>query len=512
MSRMYYIRKNIIFSAICQSITMLLSFVARAIFIHFLGVKYLGVSSLFTNIISFLSLAELGVGAALTFHMYEPLATGDKEKLTSIIQLYKKLYTKIGIFILVVGICLLPGLKYIVNTNLDMDEVYIFYIMYLLDSVISYFYVYKTTIITADQKDYKIKQYKLLMTVIKFVIQSLMIVIFKNFVVYLIVQIAVTFITNVYISNKATNMYPYINEKRDIDESLEKKIWKTIRASFLYNFGAVIINNEDNILISKLVSTDMIGYCSNYTMIFHAFKNITNIIFSSLIPSVGNLYAESEKEHSFAIFEMIMLMSYCIYGTITVIICVCSQDFISLWLGNKYVLSQLIVFAMAMDFYSGNRVIAVQIYRNATGLFEKIKYLLFITGIVNLVLSILLGVKFGAFGIYIATVLSRLVTGLWFEPMQLYKLFQENVKTYFSKRIIEDLLMFLTLCICLLISSRIVIVNSWVSLFVKGMICVLIYGTVIVIFFSKRKEYKSLIKILKKEINKIRGRISCTHI
>lgn len=492
---------------------MLLSFAARAIFIHFLGVKYLGVSSLFTNIISFLSLAELGVGAALTFHMYAPLAAGDKEKLTSIIMLYKKLYTKIGLFILVAGVCLLPSLKYIVNTHLNMKEVYIFYIMYLIDSVISYFYVYKTTIITADQKDYKIKQYKLLMTVIKFVIQSLMLVIFKNFIAYLIVQIVATFTTNVYISYKATNLYPYINEKRNIDKSLEKKIWKTIRASFLYNLGGVIINNEDNILISKLVSTDMIGYCSNYTMIFHAFKNITNIIFSSLIPSVGNLYAESKKEHSFEVFEMIMQMSYCIYGIITILICVCSQDFIRLWLGNKYVLSQAIVLAMAMDFYSGNRVIAVQIYRNATGLFEKIKYLLFITSIINLILSILLGMKLGIFGIYIATTLSRIVTNLWFEPIQLYKLFQKNVKTYFMKRIVEDLFMLLALCICLFISSKIVMANSLMSLLIKGLICAFIYGTIMIVFFSNRKEYKSLTEIFKREINKIRkGKKSCTHI
>ena len=121
--------------------------------------------------------------------------------------------------------------------------------------------------------------------------------------------------------------------------------------------------------------------------------------------------------------------------------------------------------------------------------------------------------KLGIFGIYIATTLSRIVTNLWFEPIQLYKLFQKNVKTYFMKRIVEDLFMLLALCICLFISSKIVMANSLMSLLIKGLICAFIYGTIMIVFFSNRKEYKSLTEIFKREINKIRkGKKSCTHI
>lgn len=222
---------NLVFAITGQSLGLLISFFARIVFIQILGKEYLGLNGLFTNILSLLSLVELGIGPAITYSLYKPLAHKDISKVKSLMRLYKKAYITIGILILILGLLMMTFLEVFIKTIPDIPYIHLIFFLFVLNSAISYFYSYKRALIISDQKRYIATIYRYSFFILLNIIQIFMLYLTQNFILFLICQILVTLAENIVVSKKADKLYPYLKEK--ISKRLIKKHLKKLLKTYV---------------------------------------------------------------------------------------------------------------------------------------------------------------------------------------------------------------------------------------------------------------------------------------
>lgn len=429
-------KKNIVIGLVIQVVLTVVSFLTRMVFVKILGEQYLGINGLYTNILTILSAAELGIGNVLIYSLYKPIYEGDEEKLCSLLQYYKWLYRGIALIVTVFGLLLIPVLPYIIDSTLPEKELIIYYVFYLLNSVVSYFVVYKTSLINADQKYFVIKLVNMLSMFAQYVLQIVVLLIKRDYLLYLIIHVACTILNNVVLNIIANRMYPFLKTKKK-PEPLKKEdkafLWNNIKATFIYKISAVIINNTDNILVSILIGTVFVGYYSNYSLVISTIVLFLGIITNAILPSLGSLNAEENKEKSLRIFRALLLFYAVIVTFLSGGMLAVFKDFITLSFGKVYTLDSLTTLSIVVNFYVSNIVNPLWMYRETMGLFRQVRFVILITAILNIVLSIVLGMWIGMAGIFFATALSRILTLVWYEPKVLYSLkFERPVSEYWK--------------------------------------------------------------------------------
>lgn len=486
---------NLITSIGSQLLTVVLSFVSRSVFIYTLDARYLGINGLFTNIISLLSLAELGVGTALIFSMYEPLAHNDKKKLAALTKFYKKLYTIIGIVIAILGLLLFPFLDFFINLDVGVPNVEYYYLLFLLQSVCSYFMVYKTSIMIADQKNYILTRNTMICNTCATFTQIAVLLLWKNYAIYLMVIVFFNILGNFYNSRVAEKQYPYINDNEVLDSTEKRVIWDNIKSMFMYKLGGVALNNTDNILISKLVGTLEVGLYSNYSLILQKISNLTSLVFTSLQASLGNLNVDANPQKKKFMFDILSLMSFWIYGFCSICFCILFQDFICIWVGEDYLLSNATMYVSVANFYLQGVLYPIWCFRNTTGLFKETKYTMIIASILNIILSIVFGIKWGMFGIFIATVISRLFTNIWYDPYRLFKsYFNTSVMPYFVGEILRLIFIF-----SFIVASEFLFMNvslgvGWSRLIIKAVYCTVAVNGIFFIRYHNNEAFRFIMK------------------
>lgn len=482
---------NVITGIMYQMSILILNFISRTIFIRVLGAEYLGLNGLFSNILTILSLAELGIGNAILYSMYKPLAQNDRTKLSALITYYRKLYSLIAIAIAIFGTILVPFLNYFVNTPLPIDKIRLYYILFLLNSVISYLFIYKTSIINADQKGYKLKLYTITFEILKFILQIFILIKLHSYIFYIVVQIICTLMSNLICSYKTEKLYPYIKNKNQLPNSDKKEIWSNIKSLFLYQIGLAVLNNTDNILISTIIGTVWVGYYSNYSMIVNAISNFTNIIFTSIQSSVGNLNTEENSQKKYFIFRVLNLASFWIYGFCSICFCMLFQDFITIWIGNDFILDIKTVYVIVFNFYIISALYPVWVFRYTIGLFKHIKYVMVFASIINLTLSVIGGYKFGLVGVLAATAIARITTNIWYEPYKLFKLyFETSQKKYFISQILNFILLSVIICTMNIFFKYVYIHNLFLNIVFKLSICIIIPNLIFLVIFKNSEEFK----------------------
>lgn len=434
-SRTQNVAKNAVISLLCQFFNILIQFVGRSVFIYVLGKEYLGVNGLFTNILTMLSFAELGIGSAMIFSMYKPLSIGDTEKLKSIMALYRKAYCIIGLAVAGIGLCVIPFLDVIVGETPDIPEnIVLLYLLFLLNSTISYFFVYKKSIITADQKLYVVDIYQQITGFIQVAAQCAVLLLTGNYILFLLIQIACTLLNNIWTAHKANKMYPYLKEKAEpLPKEESRTIFKNVKDLALYKFGSAILNGTDNLIISTMFSVISVGLVSNYVMITNLFTSILSKITNAFTASVGNLNAQSEPKKQHEVFVKIFFLSVWLFGFASCGMMLFLNDVIELWVGADYVLDPLVVFALVLSFYVSSVQFATYTFRTTLGLFRQGRFAPVIAAIVNIVFSILLGWVMGLSGIFFATAISRFFVISTIDAILIYKYgFHKSPKSYYG--------------------------------------------------------------------------------
>ena len=496
--------KNILYSWFNQIINIVLSFVSRTVFLRCLSVDYLGIQGLFGDILAMLSLADLGFGTAMTFSMYKPLAEKDYDRLAGLTQFYKKVYNVIAIAITSIGIGIIPFLKYLVNLDNDMPHLTLYYVLFLANTVSSYLVVYKTCIISADQKSYLLTKYSTNFSFACTVISIIMLLLTKNYIVYLVIQVVFTYTRNFYASHVAKKNYPFIEKKVKLPKEDTKGIFKNIGSVFLYKISSVLINATDNTLISVLIGTSYVGYYSNYTVIVSKLTTFANTIFYSLTASLGNLIVKEGKEERYQIFKIMQSVSVVLSTFFVTSVLLLQQDFINVWLGKDYKLNNLVVYAIVVNFYFSICLLPIWVFREATGLYQKTKFVMLFTAGLNIVFSIVLGKLIGLSGIIFATSISRLCTYFWYEPKLLFKQYFGRSSRIYFLGICKSIIVTLIVCFGVGYVTSFIVADSWFMLIVKGIAVVALTGGIELVIYRKSegvlllKERIANLKIMKK--------------
>ena len=319
---------NTIFNFSVKLFDFGIKFVLRTVFIYTLGMQYVGVSGLFTDILSVLSFVELGIGSAITYALYKPLAENDEEKLGKLMHFYKWAYRIVALVLVV------PFLSKIVTNVSDIKEsITIIYILYLSNTVCSYLLIYRSTILSASQKQYEISKISICISMIKCTIESILLVVFKNFIFYLLLEILFSVSQNIWISRKAEKLYPNAFQKSSgrLSKAEIKKLFKDIKALFLYKVSNVVLNGTDSVIVSSFLGTGMVGILANYNMIVKNIYNLVLQVFTSTSASIGNLAATEDGKKQFKVFNAMQLMCFWIFGLCTTVLYVNVNTLMKIW-------------------------------------------------------------------------------------------------------------------------------------------------------------------------------------
>lgn len=493
---------NTAIGIIGQMATYILAFVYRTIFIMVLGSDYLGVQGLFSNILSILSLTELGIGSAVTFSLYKPLAENKQDVIKGIMGYYARIYKVIGITVAGIGISLTPFLNVFIKDSPNIPYLWMIYLLYLSDSVLSYFFSYKRSIIIADQKSYINTLNINVFIILRTFVQIILLTAYRNFILVLAVQMIFTFLSNITISNKANSMYPYLKEKRkkELDSKIKSDLIKKIRAMAYHQIGTVFVFGTDNLLISTFIGVFWVGIYSNYILIIGIITMIIQQFTQSVVAGIGNLVSTETIKKSKNTFDLLFFINFWIYSFCSICFLTLINPFIVIWIGSEFLFDSWIVVMIVINFYLSGMRQNILAFRNALGLFWYDRYKPIFEAIINIAASIILLNQLGIIGVFIGTSISTIATSFWVEPYIVFKYYFKNgIKKYFQKYIVYTLATILIGFFMHLLSENLFhgTLSSFIILF---MMCLIVPNLLLCIIFFRTNEFKNSVSLIKQII------------
>ena len=438
MGRIQKAGKNIIFGYISNLVILLVNFIQRTVFIYVLGRTFSGVNETYTSVLSVLSLAELGIGTALNYSLYKPVAERDIEKIKSYMRFYKKAYLTIAGVIAAAGIAISPFLKLFLKNpgNLTVKELTLYYYLFLFNTVISYFVAYKYSLSNAEQKNYIQTNIATLTKIAAATVQITVLLLFRNFLFYLLAQSVVEFLQKIFVTLYMNRLYPYLRDKdvKKLTPQETRIVASKTKALICHKVGDVARLQTDTLVISSFVNVDTSAVVGNYLYIITYVGNFVNIIFDSVISGFGNVVATESKERQYLLFKVYRFFACWLFGFGAVGFFHLLTPFIGgIWLRDDgWTLPQMTVTLLVTDFYlKGGRTVLLN-FKIASGLFEQDRFLPLVQGAVNLVVSIALVQKIGVTGVYVGTLVSGILANL-IRPGIIYRAcFDKKAGAYFK--------------------------------------------------------------------------------
>lgn len=483
--------KNITVSFFTQILNIFFQFILRTIFIMVLSTEYLGLNGLFTNILSYLSFAELGFGAAITFCLYKPLAEKDYKTVAGIMNYFKKVYYCVGCFVLIAGTLLTPMLPYLISDMPNIPNIYTIYMLWVINSALSYFFVYKSTLIIADQRKDIVEKINIVFKLLQLLSQAIILLITHNYILYLLAQITVTVLCNMSISIIADSRYPYLNVMRNehIKDIELKEIKNNVRALILHKIGGVVIFGTDNILLSKFFGLIIVGLYSNYYLIINTLSLLTGQIQASIVASVGNLGVIGSTEEKKIVFQRYLFINFWIFSFTSSCLISLINPFIEIWLGNDFLLPHVVVSVLVLNYFITGFRSAAATFINAFGLFWNTRKLPIVESFLNILLSIVFAYCFGYIGVFLGTTISSIMSGIWYEPYVLYKnAFNISPKKYYL-RLIEYFIVTVICAVTSLLSVKCVESSGIIGIILKFFVVGLVPNIIIILIYNKSKRF-----------------------
>lgn len=491
-----------------QLLNNVLRLVCRTVFIYTLGKEYLGISSLYANILTILSVSELGFSSAITYSLYRPLAQKDIPAVCSLMRFFKKAYQIIGLVILGLGLCLMPFLPYLMSGTTDAVNIYLYYLLYLVQTVVSYlFFAYKGALLIADQKKYLSDVITYIVQICMNLIQICILIFLRSFLIYTVATIVSNVVQNMVIARMADKKYPYLKQPADmLSKEQRKNVFSQVYAMSLYRISNIVGTATDNLIISANISVLMVGLYDNYYMIIQVIQKLITGFFQAFTSSLGNYYVLESREHNEFMFRCLNLLNNWLVVFCSVCFMVLLQPFIRLWIGEAYLLSDPVVVVIVMNFATNYMQSTVQIYKDASGLFVRGKYRAVATAVLNLVISILLVRSMGIAGVFLGSIISRMVTTWWYDAWLLHRVgFGKSPWGYYTGCFGMIVLIFLESGLIQLICAQIP-VTAWAEIVVRGIACVVIVNGIHVLLYGRSDEWKYLMEkgriFLRKKLKK----------
>lgn len=496
--------RNIIFGVILRAYQIIVPFLMRTAMIYLMGVQYLGLNSLFTSVLQVLNLAELGVGSAMIYSMYRPIAEDDNTTICALMKLYRTYYRLIGLIIAVVGCILTPFIPKLISGDIPQGiNIYILYLLNLGATVLSYWlFAYKNSILQAHQRTDIVSKVTLITNTIQYVLQLFVLWIFKNYYLYVIVMLVTQALTNIVTAIMADKIYPQFKPKGELHKEEIHQINQKIRDLFTAKLGGVVVGSADTIVISAFLGLTTLAVYQNYYFIMNSICGFITVIFSAITAGIGNsLVTESseKKYNDFKKFTFIICFILCI--------CCCCfvglyQPFMKLWVGKKFMLSFSFVILFCILFYCLELAMVWATVKDAAGLWHSDRFRPLIGACANLIMNIVLVQVIGLYGIILSTVFSYIFISMPWLIHNLFKfLYNESLKVYLKDLSMYILVAILATTITTIICRKITFVGIFELVF-KGIISIIIPVSIEILCYRKKEEFKESIKLVKKMLKK----------
>ena len=415
-------------------ITFIPNLITRKIFLQVLGDDLLGLNSLYTNIIGWLSIFELGVGTAIIFSLYKPFAEDNKKLVKSYIRFYGKFYRRIGIIILFIGLLITPYLKYFINGNIDLNIVKLGFIIFLINSFISYLFSSRLSILNVAQEFYKVNIGVTASKLMILFIQFLILKTYPSFILYILTQLVINLIYFIIINLYIIKKYPWIKGKgEDLEKNEKTSLLKNIKAMFMHKIGSLIVFSTDNIIISKFIGLATLANYTNYNIVITAFQTIISKGMEGVTSSIGNLLTEDNKSRFSEIHKNMFFLNFWITSFIVISLYNTLNQFIGIWVGKEYLLDSLTFNVLLVNLYLTLMRGSIEKFKEGSGNFYRDRYAPIFEAVINLISSILLVKHIGIAGVFIGTLISNVTIIFWVQPYMVYKyVFEERLVNYFK--------------------------------------------------------------------------------
>lgn len=504
-SRTDYATLNTSIALAIQPFQALIGFVSRTVFLNILGVTYLGLNNYLSSLISMLSLAELGIGGAMTYALYSPLARKDHGKINAFMILFKKLYRMIGIGIFIFGIVLAIFLPYIIKDYPVNREVYIVYFLFVFNSASSYFFSYKRTLLYVDQRNYVMTSIDFGLSVLRAVLQIGVLIYTKNFVIYLLVGIFMNILGNLIMSSIVDRMYDYLynEEITSITREEKSKFVKNVKGNIVGRIGETIVFQTDSLLMGAYISLTVIGLYGNYIFVLGFLSLLVNTTINPVVSSIGNLIHSEDttliakinfiKKFQFIVFSMVYLLSM---GFLIFI-----NPFITIWLGKDFLFDIGVVILIVVNFFLTNyrrpALILISIYGLS---YEQNKKVL-VEIILNIVLSLyyLIVLDLGVAGILLGTICSTVLTCIWYEPYSAFKYGIKSSAKEYLKTMIKHFTVFTMSIVCIILLDVFVFSKQEfiVTIFMKILLYVGLFS-IYIYLYRNHEAGKLIVRMMRK--------------
>ncbi len=479
-----------------QSILLLVGMVSRAIFVNTLGEEYLGISGLFSSTIAVLSLTNLGLGDAIVYLLIRYFAENNIKKIKLIFGYAKKIYYVLIAVILTVGLLGTPIVLKIVNVDSNDPYIAVYYWMFVFNTALSYFCAPLNTVFRADQRMRVVTKGQFWATIIVTSSQIVMLCVGGNYAAYLCLMLMTNVINYVFFVHIAKKHYPYLMGRTDnvvLSNADKQEIVSSVKNTFVHKITWTIMGSIDNITISTFLGTALVGIYSNYNVVIDALKTVVKIVYRSIFSSVGNVNINSDNSFKERIFKIETFVFHCLSGLATTGIYVLMQDLVTMWLGREYLLDKSIVIFVCIDFYIAMIIYSQENFIQTSEWFKKTKFVTFSMSICNLILSIILGSRYGLEGIILATILSRiLILYVVRTPLVYEKLFGGSLGLYY-KTVIGNALVAIGQAIVIDLILKPINGTIWYWFIIKFILVIVLVVMITILIYWHTQEFKFLL-------------------
>lgn len=497
--------RNIIWGIIEKIVTILMPFICRTVFIKVLGSEYLGLNSLFSSILQVLSISELGIGTAIVFSMYRPIAEDDVETLCALLNIYKKVYQVIGTIIFALGVAIVPILpKLISGSYPDEVNIYSLYLVYLFNTVIGYYlFAYKQALFSAYQRNDLLSKRTTIINFLSNSVQIILLIFTHNYYVYLLVLPISTIATNIANAYIASKMYPELQCRGQISIEMKRSIKKRIVGLLSFKIYNVIFTSVDTIVISSFLGLTPLAIYNNYYYIQTSIVGFLTILTSSITAGIGNKMITNSVDDNYVDLKKFTFVNGWITSWCAVCLLCLYQHFIRIWVGENYLFPFSTVYLMVIYFFLPRVTTMTYTYREAAGLWWEDRFRPLVATVVNLILNILLVQIIGINGVIISTLICTIfINAPWGTYVLFKNYFKKPLKEYFGQifyyLIITNLAGFVTLGICNLLQT-----TGLGALCVKAFICCVVPNIIFCVFYRNLKEFKYAQTLVESILKKI---------
>lgn len=438
VSRLENSARNVMVALGGQAFSILLSFVTRGIFARQLSLEYMGLENLFSNVLTILSLADLGVGSAIIFALYKPLAEENHEQVRAIMRLFRNAYVAIGLVIIAAGLCLAPFIDYLIKDTPDIPYLKLYFFMFVANTGISYFFSYKGSLIAADQKKYIVSLNQYAFQIVMCIAQIAVLFATHNYFLFLCCMLGSTLLQNIVISVIANRMYPYILKGKDkpkIDGQTLDLIKKNTFAMVLHRVASAANTPASSLILSSFVGIHAIALYGNYMLVVNSMTRVVDQMFDAVVAPLGNLGVTESGERQYQVFQTCFFVNAFIAALISIpMLCLFNPVITQIWLGPDYVFPEFVVMLIVLLFYLKEMRAAVLSFTSAYGLYWYTRWKALIETVVMLSLSLLLVLRFEVAGVVFAGIVTTLFISSIYEGYMLFRHgFRKSSKPYFLK-------------------------------------------------------------------------------